>query len=246
MSDDATPADPVPSWEAQFRAMERDWSEIAVGRTRALAAGWRRAMSAMRREHDRLVADGRWLTGPTDFLDVIGLARDENTHSRMLRWLLDPTGRHRLGRALARRLVEHCTGRPAPATLAVRAVRFSEWRNDREADLVGPEWPREDADPDVRLQWRRGRVRFADGDLICGVRTSVERYRQVFAPEARPGYPRQEESWWPAYGNVAPPAGRFWEGDNLKEYRDRVVETLLDAWRDLAPLVDRAIRQPRS
>ncbi len=108
--------------------------------------------------------------------------------------------------------------------------------------LRRPEWPKEDEDPDVRLQWHRGRVRFSDGDhLICGVRTKVKPYWQVFTQEARPRYPHQDELWWPAYQNVAPPVGRFWESDKLKEHRDCVVETLRNAWRDLAPLVDRAV-----
>ena len=131
-----TPVDRVRSWEPQFRAMERDWGEISVQRTRALLADWRGAMSEMRSQHDRLVSDGVWVTGPSDFLDIIGLARNENTHSRMLQWLLKPTGRHGLGCALVRRLLEHCTVNPVPAPLAVREVTFSQWRNDREADLV--------------------------------------------------------------------------------------------------------------
>lgn len=32
--------------------------------------------------------------------------------------------------------MEHCTGKPASGPLAVKRVRFSFWRNDREADLV--------------------------------------------------------------------------------------------------------------
>ena len=117
-------------------AMEREWDEIAVRRTRRLVAGWRGAMTEMRRQHDRLVSDGLWLTGPSDFLEIVGLARHENTHSRMLGWLLDPTGRHGLGCGLLERLVEHCTGEPVSVPLAVRKVAFSVWRNDREADLV--------------------------------------------------------------------------------------------------------------
>ena len=116
--------------------MEREWAEIAVRRTRALLADWRGGMSEMRRQHDRLVFDGLWVTGPSDFLDIIGLARHENTHSRMLEWLLNPTGRHGLGCALVRRLVEHCAMKPVPVPLGVRKVKFSQWRNDREADLV--------------------------------------------------------------------------------------------------------------
>ena len=123
-------------WRVAFRAMDGEWSEIAARRTRTLLAEWREAMQVVRRQRDRLVSDGLWVTGPSDFLDIVGLARHENTHSRMLAWLLTPTGRHGLGSALARRLVEHCTGASASAPVAVRKVAFSYWRNGREADLV--------------------------------------------------------------------------------------------------------------
>ena len=116
--------------------MEREWDEIATRRTKILLAEWHEAMAELRHQQDRLVSDALWLTGPSDFLDIVGLARHENTHSRMLAWLLKPTARHGLGSGLVERLVEHCTGEPASAPLAVRRVAFSEWRNDREADLV--------------------------------------------------------------------------------------------------------------
>ena len=126
----------VLSWEVNIRAMEREWSEMAARRTKTLLAEWQEAMTELRCQHDRLVSDGVWLTGPSDFLDIVGLARHENTHSRMLAWLLRPTARHGLGSALVERLVEYCTGKPRSGPLAVRKVVFSEWRNDREADLV--------------------------------------------------------------------------------------------------------------
>ena len=129
------PDDHVPSWEAHFREMEREWGENSVRRTRVLLADWRGAMSEMKRQHDRLVSGSLWVTGPRDLLDIIGLARDENIHSRILGWLLDPTGRHGLVCALVRCLVKHCT-EPVPAPLAVRKVKISQWRNGREADLV--------------------------------------------------------------------------------------------------------------
>ncbi len=117
-------------------AMELKWDEITARWTRRLLAQWREAMTEMRCHHDRLISDGLWLTGPSDFLDIVGLARHENTHSRMLKWLLTPTARHGLGSGFVERLVEHCTGQSVSAPLAVRKVAFSEWRNDREADLV--------------------------------------------------------------------------------------------------------------
>ena len=108
------------------------------------------------------------------------------------------------------------------------------------------DWPQGKDDPDVRLEWSRKSARFSPGGhLICGVSTKVERYRQPFTKERCPTYPHHNQ-WWPAYANVDPPVSRVWEGDNLKEYRDRLVETILKAWKDLAPLVDEAVGHPRS
>ena len=108
------------------------------------------------------------------------------------------------------------------------------------------DWPEGDEEPDVRLEWSRKSARFsAGGGLICGVRTNVKRYRVPFTKEARPAYPRSS-SLWPAYQYVDPPNDRFWEGDNLKEYRDYLVKTILAAWNDLASLVDEAVGHPSS
>lgn len=136
LSQETTPVDAVNSWEACIRAMERQWTEISECQERALLAGWNETMSEMRRQHDSLVTAGLWVTGPSDFLGIIGFARDENTHSRMLKWLLTPTARHGLGCGLVRRLVEHCIGEAVPMPVVVRRVVFSHWRNEREADLV--------------------------------------------------------------------------------------------------------------
>lgn len=116
--------------------MDRDWSGVLRRQEEALLSDWRRAMSDMQSQHDRLVASGRWVTGPSDFLAIIDLARHENTHSRVLKWLLTPTARHGLGCSLAERLVEHCAGKLPSQPLSVREVTFSEWRHGREADLV--------------------------------------------------------------------------------------------------------------
>ena len=107
-------------------------------------------------------------------------------------------------------------------------------------------WPKGDDDPDVRLEWSRKSALFPPrGWLLCGVRTNVTSYRSSFVKEDRPAFPRSS-LWWPAYRNLDPPKGRFWEGDNLKGYRDYLVETILTAWKDLAPLVDDAVGHPPS
>ena len=108
------------------------------------------------------------------------------------------------------------------------------------------DWPKADKDPDVRLEWMRSSARFSRGGyLLCGVRTNDERYRQPFTKERCHNFPLSGP-WWPAYTNVDPPGDKFWEGDNLKKYRDYLVETVRKAWDDLAPLVDTAVGYPRS
>ena len=103
------------------------------------------------------------------------------------------------------------------------------------------DWPKGHEDPDVRLEWNSKKALFPPhGWLMCGVRTNVKKYRLPFTKEARPAYPSQSQ-WWPAYKDVKPPCGKFWEGDNLKEYRLHLVATVLKAWQDLAPLVDEAV-----
>lgn len=106
-------------------------------------------------------------------------------------------------------------------------------------------WPKGDKYPDVRLEWRRKALFPPHGSLYCGVRTNVESYRSPFTKEACPTYPRSS-GWWPAYRYLGPPKGRFWEDDNLKEYRNYIVKTILTTWKDLAPLVDEAVGPPPS
>jgi hypothetical protein len=48
--------------------------------------------------HD-LINAGQWTSGPADMLSVLGRQRDELAHSRLIGWLLVPTGRHGLGRS---------------------------------------------------------------------------------------------------------------------------------------------------
>ena len=96
----------------------------------------------------------------------------------------------------------------------------------------------------MRLEWSRKSARFsASGWLVCGVTSNAKHYKGPFTKEARPAFPLSSP-WWLAYRQVDPPDGRFWEGDNLKQYRGYLVETILKAWENLAPLVDEAVRKP--
>src|SRR5688572_4715448 len=61
----------------------------------------------LKREANDIIDAGLWVSGPGDLLGVLGRQRDELTHSRMIAWLLTPTGRHGLGRSFLRNLLDH-------------------------------------------------------------------------------------------------------------------------------------------
>ena len=95
----------------RFEQLTREWQSIVEARERRLhkrrtrqSAQWREQFMALQRQAGALMAQGRWVRGPSDLLSVIGRERDELTHSRMLAWLLDPSGNHGLGAALLQRL----------------------------------------------------------------------------------------------------------------------------------------------
>lgn len=52
-----------------------------------------------------LMVQGAWRVGPTDMFGVLGRARDELSHSRVLGWLLDPIAQHGLGDRFLRRVL---------------------------------------------------------------------------------------------------------------------------------------------
>ncbi len=58
-------------------------------------------------EANAIIDAGLWVSGPSDLLSVLGRQRDELTHSRILGWLLSPTGGHGLGRRFLRTLLDH-------------------------------------------------------------------------------------------------------------------------------------------
>jgi hypothetical protein len=60
----------------------------------------------VKRQANALVDAGMWTSGPSDMLSVLGRQRDELIHSRLLAWLLVPTNRHGLGRALLSGLLD--------------------------------------------------------------------------------------------------------------------------------------------
>lgn len=60
----------------------------------------------VKREADAIIDAGQWTSGPSDLMSVLGRHRDELAHSRLVGWLMTPTGRHGLGRRFLRALLD--------------------------------------------------------------------------------------------------------------------------------------------
>ncbi len=93
-------------------------------------------MRRMRAHQQRLVREGKWLSGPSDLMAIMRRERDELAHTYMLRWLLDPMGRHELGTAVIGSLVACCGGDSGGDAFAVKRVDASYRGKAREADVV--------------------------------------------------------------------------------------------------------------
>jgi hypothetical protein len=78
--------------EARFALLATEWRSTA-----GLRAPRETRFAAMKAEALQMQSAGHWVSGPGDLLTILGRQRDELFHSRVLAWLLNPTGRHGLG-----------------------------------------------------------------------------------------------------------------------------------------------------
>lgn len=173
----------------RFRGMRRQWKRIESARVEE----WVRTMRKMSAQQQRLVREGHWLSGPSDLMAIMRRERDELAHTYVLRWLLDPMGRHGLGTAVVERLVARCGGHSDDDAVAVRHVDASYKGKGREADIVV--WGRSftlvieikiDADEqrcqceDLYKNFRR-----EVGPLFLFLTPDGRRPRTAYSPEAR-------------------------------------------------------------
>jgi hypothetical protein len=84
---------------------------------------------ALKNEADAIVRAGRWVSGPDDLMSVLGRQRDEVMHSRVIAWLLRPTGRHGLGSRFLDALMTHAWPDMEPLRSALVAVETETTRS---------------------------------------------------------------------------------------------------------------------
>jgi hypothetical protein len=82
----------IGSAEVRFTQLSAEWRSTVKLLTPAEPR-----FAAMKAEASEMKTAGHWVSGPDDLLSILGRHRDELFHSRILAWLLKPTGRHGLG-----------------------------------------------------------------------------------------------------------------------------------------------------
>ena len=82
-----------PTFEDRFDELATEWRSLfAPARVPDLSRH-----AEVKAEAIAIRSAGRWVSGPADVLTILGRHRYELFHSRLLGWLLNPTGRHGLG-----------------------------------------------------------------------------------------------------------------------------------------------------
>lgn len=97
---------------------------------------WGRRVFAVADEYFDLRSRGVWVSGPGDLLGVLGLARAELTHSRLVAWLLNPEGKHAMGRGFMGRLLAECFPDLQAEAVRFRSIEVEVVRLETRADIV--------------------------------------------------------------------------------------------------------------
>lgn len=90
-----------------FQRILQEWIDLCH-RDSETVVEWNAHYNAMFGEQQLLMRQGVWISGPVDFLTIIGQSRHELFHSFFLAWLLDPGMPHGLGNKLLKKTLEHC------------------------------------------------------------------------------------------------------------------------------------------
>ena len=118
-----------------FRSVADQWSGMTVLAPEDLSS-WHSTVLQVATEYDQIRGLGSWLRGPDDFFGILGIGRLELFHSAMLAWLLDPEGRHGLGRRFLDLLLVGYVPGLEPSAMRVRTVQLEAHRIETRADIV--------------------------------------------------------------------------------------------------------------
>jgi PD-(D/E)XK nuclease superfamily len=125
----------VALWGGLINASSRPvLTEAPAGRSDVSMTDW----AGISADLDALRASGRWISGPTTMLEIIGRTRSEAPHEKLIAWLLDPLATHGLGSAVLAALIARLEGdrAPSPEQLIRARVRTQVVRASSRPDIV--------------------------------------------------------------------------------------------------------------
>lgn len=128
------------------------------------------------------------------------------------------------------------------------------WRDENpKSPFVGlrrKTWPDRAGEfsPKIVMEWHKTRSEFSQRHLYCGAHIGdveePEQFKLCVDSDVHPDIPKKykkgADPWWFRWRYLQPPDPNFWKGDGLVKYRKQLLCQLLEAWTDLAPLMDNA------
>ena len=124
------------TWESLLGVMSEEWLEATTFSAERLQA-WERELANALAEVAELKRTGKWRSGPSDVLTIIGRHRDELTHSAMVEWLMTPTGHHGLGTRVLEAILEAGWPDSDPPSAIDHVILERETSyGDRRADII--------------------------------------------------------------------------------------------------------------
>jgi hypothetical protein len=115
--------------------LQAEWNALGMVQPLDMQT-WRQTIRIMTRDYEAIRAAGRWQRGPSDFFGVLRISRSELAHCSMIAWLLDPEGRHGLGRAFLDCLADRHLRPIDRVGMHVRSVETEVQRLETRADIV--------------------------------------------------------------------------------------------------------------
>lgn len=124
-----------------LKRLRHAWATTRIDQHRRLT---RTEISELQALERQLRQQGRWISGPTTILEVLGVETDEVRNCRIVRWLFDPLAPHGLGavalgeflRCVSLRAGEQGIETPTFDDLESARVRVEEARAHTRADIV--------------------------------------------------------------------------------------------------------------
>lgn len=93
---------------SRWEAAKSERTRQVLDKRRAKVDRWEKTLVALDLARDELISQGRWISGPSSLMAVLGRAHREVYHCRVVAWLMRSTGKHGLAERFLHGFLLHC------------------------------------------------------------------------------------------------------------------------------------------